>query len=206
MGIVSSPMNVFYIEFDEAMNYLGQEMISGAFIKIIEGNNQDTVADTIFALDDVENSMTESQASSGVISESQGNAIAIGMAGMAMAMLLAVVWNIVSISTSEKTPELAQLEALGWPRNSLTRLLFVEVLIVSLLGIVLAVPVGQFFTSLLDGFMKTYIPFYTPAFDLVMFMSVGFLTIFTAIIASIPAVRKLRRIDIDRVIRERLMT
>ena len=206
VGIVSSPLNVFYIDFSEAMDYLSKEMISGAFVRISEGSDSDVVAEEVFALDDVENSMTQSQASSGVLSESQGTAIAIGMAGMAMALLLAVVWNIVSISTSEKTPELAQLEALGWPRNSLTRLLFVEVLIVSIFGIVLAVPIGLFFTSLLDGFMKTYIPFYTPAFDLVMFLGVGLLTIFTAIIASIPAVRKLRRIDIDRVIRERLMT
>ncbi|MGY5870904.1 MAG: FtsX-like permease family protein [Candidatus Thorarchaeota archaeon] len=206
VGIVSSPLNVFYIEFTEASTYLPQEMISGLFVKTTIGNDPDVIADDVFALDDVENSMTEEQASSGVISESQGNAIAIGMAGMAMALLLAVVWNIVSISTSERTPELAQLEALGWPRNSLTRLLFVEVFIVSIFGIVLSVPFGQFFTSLLDGFMKTYIPFYSPSFDFVTFLSVGTLTIFTAVIASIPAVRKLRRIDIDRVIRERLMT
>jgi putative ABC transport system permease protein len=206
VGIVSSPLNVFYIEFTEAMNYLGKEMISGAFVRISEGSDPDAVAEEVFALDDVENSMTQSQASSGVLSESQGTAIAIGMAGMAMALLLAVVWNIVSISTSERTPELAQLEAIGWPRRSLTRLLFIEVFIVSLFGIVVSIPIGQLFTSLLDGFMRAYIPFYTPSFDLLMVVEIGLLTIFTAIIATLPAVRKLRRIDIDRVIRERLMT
>ena len=206
VGIVSSPLNVFYIEFTEACTYLAQEMISGLFIKITDDSNPDVVADEVFMLDDVENSMTESQASSGVLSESQGNAIVIGMAGMAMALLVAVVWNIVSISTSERTPELAQLEALGWPRNSLTRLLFVEVLIVSFFGIVISVPIGYLFTGLLDGFMKTYIPFYAPSFDLVVFLVIGLITIFTAILASLPAVRKLRRIDIDRVIRERFVT
>ncbi|MFW9925558.1 MAG: ABC transporter permease [Candidatus Thorarchaeota archaeon] len=206
VGIVSSPLNVFYIEFSEAVGYLGQEMISGLFVKIMQGVDPDVVAEEVFALDDIENAMTESQASSGVISESQGTAISIGMAGMAMALLLAVVWNIVAISTSERTPELAQLEAIGWSRNSLTRLLFVEVLIVSLFGILLAVPIGSWFTSLLDGFMKTYIPFYSPTFDIVMFADIGLLTIITAILASLPAVRRLRRIEIDRVIRERLMT
>jgi len=206
VGIVSSPLDVFYIEFAEAMDYLGQEMISGVFVKVTEGSNPDVVAETVFALDDVENSMTKSQASSGVLSESQGTAIAVGMAGIAMALLLAVVWNIVSISTSERTPELAQLEALGWPRNSLTRLLILEVLIVSFFGIIISIPIGYLFTGLLDNFMKTYIPFYTPSFDFVMFLSIGTLTIFTAILASIPAARKLRSIDINRVIRERLMT
>ncbi|MFW9810531.1 MAG: ABC transporter permease, partial [Candidatus Thorarchaeota archaeon] len=206
VGIVSSPLNVFYIEFSEAMEYLEQEMISGLFVKTVQGADPDVVAEEVFALDDIENAMTESQASSGVISESQGTAISIGMAGMAMALLLAVVWNIVAISTSERTPELAQLEAIGWSRNSLTRLLFVEVLIVSLFGILLAVPIGFWFTSLLDGFMKTYIPFYSPTFDIVMFAGIGFLTIITAILASLPAARRLRRIEIDRVIRERLMT
>ncbi|MFW9768296.1 MAG: ABC transporter permease [Candidatus Thorarchaeota archaeon] len=206
VGVVSSPLNVFYIDFQEGIRYLGQEMISGCFVKIIAGSESDFVADEIFSLDDVENAMTESQASSGVISESQGQMIAIGMAGMAMALLLAVVWNIVAISTSERTPELAQLEAIGWSRNSLTRLLFVEVLIVSLFGMILAVPIGQLFTGLLNGFMRTYIPFYAPSFDIAMFLSIGALTVFTAILASLPAARRLRTIEIDKVIRERLMT
>jgi putative ABC transport system permease protein len=206
VGIVSSPLNVFYLSLTKATEMLGHEMISGLFVKTTIDSDPDAVADSVFALDDVENAMTESQASSGTISEAQGTAITVGMAAMAMALLLAVVWNIVSISTSERTPELAQLEAIGWSRNSLSRLLFLEVLIVSILGIVLSVPVGVFFTSLLDGFMHTYIPFYSPSFDIVILLSVGILTIITAFLATLPAVRRLRKIDIDRVIRARLMT
>jgi putative ABC transport system permease protein len=159
-----------------------------------------------FSLDEVESSMTKSQASSGVLSEFQGTAIAIGMALMAMVLLLAVVWNIVSISTGERIPELAQLEALGWPRNELTRLLFLEVVIVSIFGILLSIPLGQIFTGFLNDFMRTYIPFYTPSIDLMMVLSIGLLTILTSVAASIPAARKLRRMDPNRVIRERLMT
>lgn len=206
VGIVSSPLNVFYLSLTKATEMLGQEMISGLFVKTAPGNDPDAIADAVFALDDVENSMTESQASSGTISEAQGTAITVGMAAMAMALLLAVVWNIVSISTSERIPEFAQLEAIGWSRNSLSRLLFLEVLIVSIFGIILSIPVGLMFTSLLDGFMKTYIPFYSPSFDFVILLSVGVITIITAFLATLPAVRNLRKIDADRVIRERLMT
>ncbi|MFW9789502.1 MAG: ABC transporter permease [Candidatus Thorarchaeota archaeon] len=206
VGTVSSPLNVFYISIDKATEMLGQEMISGLFVKITADADPDIVADEVFALDDVENSMTEEQASSGTISESQGTAITIGMALMAMALLLAVVWNIVSISTSERTPELAQLEAIGWSRNSLSKLLFLEVLIVSLFGTILSIPIGLFFTQLLNDFMKTYIPFYTPLVDVTVFLGVGVLTFFTAFLATLPAVRRLRRINIDRVIRDRLMT
>ncbi len=206
VGIVSSPLNVLYIEFAEAMDYLHQEMISGAFVRIIAGSDSDAVADEVFALADVENSMTKLQASSGTLSESQGTAISISMAAMAMILLLTIVWNIVSISTSERTPELAQLEALGWSRNMLTRLLLVEVLIVSFFGIILSIPLGQLFTGFLNEFMKTYIPFYEPSIDLAMVLVIGLLTVFTAIVAVIPAARRLRRIDINRVIRERLMT
>lgn len=205
VGIVSSPLNVFYMSLTKATELLGQEMISGLFVKITADSYPDVVADSIFVLDDVENSMTESQASSGTVSEAQGTAITIGMAAMAMLLLLAVVWNIVSISTSERTPELAQLEAIGWSRNSLSRLLFLEVIIVSFFGTVISVPLGFMFTGLLDSFMRTYIPFYALSFDIMMFLTVGVLTIFTAILATLPAVRRLRRIDIDVVIRERLM-
>jgi len=206
VGIVSSPLNVFYLSLTKATEMLGQEMISGLFVKTASGNDPDAIADAVFALDDVENSMTESQASSGTISEAQGTAITVGMAAMAMALLLAVVWNIVSISTSERIPEFAQLEAIGWSRNTLSRLLFLEVLIVSIFGIILSIPVGLLFTSLLDGFMKTYIPFYSPSFDFVILLTVGVITITTAFLATLPAVRNLRKIDVDRVIRERLMT
>jgi putative ABC transport system permease protein len=206
VGIVSSPLNVFYLSLIKAKEMLSQEMISGCFVKITSGSDPDVVADAVFALDDVENSMTESQASSGTLSQAQGTAVTIGMAAMAMALLLAVVWNIVSISTSERTPELAQLEAIGWSRYSLSKLLFLEVLIVSVFGIVISVPTGILFTGLLDSFMRTYIPFYTPIFDIMMFLSVSLLTIITAFLATLPSVRRLRRIDTDQVIRERLMT
>jgi putative ABC transport system permease protein len=206
VGIVSSPLNVFYMSHTRATEMLGQEMISGLFVKIAANADSDVVADEVFALDDVENSMTEEQASSGTVSEAQGNAIMIGMAAIAMALLLAVVWNIVSISTGERTPELAQLEAIGWSRNYLSRLLFLEVLIVSLFGIIISIPVGFLFTQLLTDFMRTYIPFYAPIFDVIIFVTVGLLTVFTAFLATLPAVRRLRRIDVDRVIKERLMT
>jgi hypothetical protein len=37
-------------------------------------------------------------------------------------------------------------------------------------------------------------------------LTVGVITITTAFLATLPAVRNLRKIDVDRVIRERLMT
>jgi putative ABC transport system permease protein len=206
VGIVSSPMNVMYLSLSEASILLGHEMISGLFVKVAASTSPEDVATAIFSLQDVESAMTRSEATSGVIGEAQGIAIAIGMSGIAMALLLAVVWNIVSISTEERIPELAQLEAIGWSRNSLSRLLLLEVMIVSLIGCFLSILTGWLFTQLFNGFMKTFIPFYAAAFDLVMFFGVSVLTILTAAIATIPAIRRLRRIDIDRVIRERLMT
>ncbi|MFW9893130.1 MAG: FtsX-like permease family protein, partial [Candidatus Thorarchaeota archaeon] len=44
VGIVSSPLNVFYIEFSEAMEYLEQELISGLFVKTVQGSDPDVVA------------------------------------------------------------------------------------------------------------------------------------------------------------------
>jgi putative ABC transport system permease protein len=206
VGLVSSPMNVMYLSLTEASELLGGEIISGLFVKIVASLSPEDAAAGIFALQDVEDAVTRSEATSGVIGEAQGTAIAVGMAGLAMVLLLAVVWNIVSISTEERTPELAQLEAIGWSRNSLSRLLLLEVMIVSLVGCILSILTGWLFTQLFNGFMKAFIPFYTPSFDFAMFLGVSVLTILTAALASIPAVRKLRRIDIDRVIRERLMT
>jgi putative ABC transport system permease protein len=206
IGIVSSPLNVFYVSFAKATDMLNIEMISGLFVKVTSDADPDVVADSVFALNNVESSMTKKQASRGTLSETQETAIVAGMGFVAMALLLAVVWNIVSISTGERTPELAQLEAIGWSRNSLSRLLFLEVLIVSLFGIAFSFPVGLLFTNLLNGFMRTYIPFYAPIIDTTVFLSVGSLTIATAFIATLPAVRRLRRIDVDRVIRERFMT
>jgi ABC-type lipoprotein release transport system permease subunit len=206
VGVVSSPMNVFYISLSEITEILGREMIGGLFVEIEDGSDSTSVADLIFGQDEVENSMTISEATSGVISEEQGIAVAIGMAGIAMALLLAVVWNIVSISVGEKIPELAQLEAIGWSRNTLTRLLFIELFLVTMFGLVLSVPFSLTISTFFDEFMKTFIPFYVSSFDIMAFGLVTVITIFTTILASLPAVRKLRRIVVDDVIRDRLMT
>ncbi|UCE11730.1 MAG: FtsX-like permease family protein [Candidatus Thorarchaeota archaeon] len=206
VGVVSSPMNVFYISLGEATDLLGTEMISGLFVKVVQGADPLSVADAIFSLDDVENSMTKTEASSGLISEAQGVAVAIGIAAVAMLLLLAVVWNIVSISVGERISELAQLEAIGWSRNTLTRLLFVEITIVTLIGVVLSIPFGQVISGLFDSFLKSYIPFYVASIDVISVVSVVVLTFVTAILATLPSARKLRRIDVDRVIRDRQMT
>lgn len=206
VGLVSSPMNVFYISLTKATDMLGVEMLSGLFVKTTQGADTDAVADAAFSLDDVENAMTMEEASSGVVSEAQGVAVSIGMAAIAMLLMLAVVWNIVSISVGERIPELAQLEAIGWSRNSLTRLLFLEISIVALLGIVLSVPVTQMISGLFDGFMRTYIPFYAASFDIAPLLGVAILTLLTAILASLPSARRLRRMNIDTVIRDRLLT
>ncbi|MGY5853580.1 MAG: FtsX-like permease family protein [Candidatus Thorarchaeota archaeon] len=206
VGVVSSPMNVFYISLDEMTELLGVEMVSGLFVEIDDDAVPEIVADSVFSLDDVENSMTISEATSGVVSDEQSAAVAVGMAGLAMALLLAVVWNIVSISVGEKIPELAQLEAIGWSRNVLTRLLFIELSIVTVLGILVSIPISQGISLLFEPFLKTFIPFYVPSFDISSFMIVVVITLVTSFIAAIPAVRKLRRIDVDTVIRDRQMT
>ncbi|UCH05657.1 MAG: ABC transporter permease [Candidatus Thorarchaeota archaeon] len=206
VGLVSSPMNVLYISLSEATDMLGGEMISGLFAKTTQEADAASVADAAFSLNDVENAMTIDEASSGVVSEAQGVAVAIGMAAIAMLLLLAVVWNIVSISVGERIPELAQLEAIGWSRNSLTRLLFLEISIVALLGIVLSIPVSLMISGLFDGFMRTYIPFYVASLDVVSLLSVAVITLVTTVLASLPAARRLRRMDVDRVIRDRMMT
>jgi putative ABC transport system permease protein len=206
VGVVNSPMNVFYISLNEITEILGIEMISGLFVETEQNVDAEIAADMIFSQDEVENVMTIADATSGVLSEEQGTAVAIGMVGVAMALLLAVVWNIVSISVGEKIPELAQLEAMGWSRNILTRLLFIELSIVTIFGIILSIPFSIAISFLFDGFMKTFIPFYVTAFEISPFLIVIVVTFLTSIIASLPAVRKLRRIVIDVVIRDCLLT
>jgi putative ABC transport system permease protein len=206
VGLVSSPMNVLYVSLSEAFGLLGSEMISGLFVKTSQGINPDVVAEEAFALEEVENAMTMEQASSGVLSEAQGLAVAIGMAAIAMLLLLAVVWNIVSISVGERIPELAQLEAIGWSRNTLTRLLFLEISIVTLFGVILSYPVGFAMSGMFNTFMKSYISFYVPSYNVLMLLGIAALTFLTSVIATLPSVRRLRRIDVDRVIRDRQMT
>jgi putative ABC transport system permease protein len=128
------------------------------------------------------------------------------MAAVAMLLLFAVVWNIVSISVGERIPELAQLEAIGWSRNTLTRLLFLEISIVTLVGVILSYPMGIMISGMFDTFMQSYIPFYVPSYDVMLLLGIAVLTFVTAVIATLPSVRRLRRIEVDRVIRDRQMT
>ncbi|MFW9849468.1 MAG: FtsX-like permease family protein [Candidatus Thorarchaeota archaeon] len=206
VGIISSPMNVIYVSLSEINEALGVEMISGMFVKIRDWADSGSVSQEVYSLDEVENVMTRSEATRGIISSDESTTIAVAMAGMAMILLLAVIWNIVSISVGEKLSEFAQLEAIGWSRNTLARLLFIELMIVSLLGILLSIPCSLAMSSIFDNFMKTFIPFYVLTFDIISFLIIAVITLVTTVFAALPSVRKLRRIVVDEVIRNRLMT
>jgi ABC-type antimicrobial peptide transport system permease subunit len=116
-----------------------------------------------------------------------------------------VIWNIVSISTGERIHELAHLEAIGWSRQSLTRLLLLETAIVTIIGVIFSFPFGLLMTLPFNDYMLAFIPFYYPSIDLTSYIWVGLMTFITTALAAIPSIRRLRSIDTQIIIRERLL-
>ena len=71
-----------------------------------------------------------------------------------MLLPIAVVWNIVSMSVGDRILEFAQFEALAWSRNTLSHLLFLEIIIVTFTGALASFPTSKILSLMFQGFME----------------------------------------------------
>jgi putative ABC transport system permease protein len=207
VGIVSSPLTAIYVPIAAAFEMLEEDVSSGIVLTVDDIASLESFEAALENRDEVESVQNQEDVWEGIGTKRDAwPAIIGGFAFIGMSVLLAVLWNIVSISTAERIPELAQLEAIGWSRNSLSKLLFIEVAIVTVIGVVLSVPFGILIMISIEDFMLSFLPTYMLVVDLVGFIWIGVLSILTAFLATLPSVRRLRRINTSEVVRDRLYT
>ncbi|MHA1577512.1 MAG: FtsX-like permease family protein, partial [Candidatus Thorarchaeota archaeon] len=115
---------------------------------------------------------------------------------MCVALVVLVVWTLVSISTMERIPEYAKLEAMGYDKGTLRKMLSGEIILVStistLISIIPAIYFGYLLLPLMDQTLSVLKFFIDPYALLVSCI----IPIVTAIISIVPTIRKMEKLEL----------
>jgi putative ABC transport system permease protein len=124
------------------------------------------------------------------------------MLGFAVALGFTIIFNTITINVLERERELATMRTFGTGITRLASMLTVENVLMGLLGVVLGMPVGyglaQYFATLYQN----------DIFDMPMvingstYATAGVAAIIVLLLAEVPAIRYVRRLDLPSVVRE----
>ena len=118
-------------------------------------------------------------------------------------MAFALIFNTISVNIAERAGELANMRANGLSAGQVNRLMTVENLILTLIGIPIGLVVGYWVAA---GFMASFSSDLFQ-FDLMMrtstYVLTGLAILAVALISQWPGLRAVRRLDIATVVRER---
>lgn len=118
-------------------------------------------------------------------------------------MTVLVVTNIVMISVMERYVEYGQMKAIGYNQRTIRRIVLSEVLILAIAGVGVGIPlywlVGEWFVAIMEEFFS----FYQNVITWEPMVAMAIVTIVVALLAALPAVRHLGKMEVATVISER---
>lgn len=123
------------------------------------------------------------------------------MIGILMTVL--VVTNIVMISVMERYVEYGQMKAIGYRQKTVRRIVLSEVLTLAIAGVAIGIPlywlVGEWFAVIMEEFFS----FYQNIIVWEPIIAMAIVTVIVALLAALPAVRHLGKMEVATVISER---
>jgi putative ABC transport system permease protein len=205
LGFVDEPMTpVAYVSLAHLDAVLGADATNGALVGLAPGVDRDTATHRLGNLPGVAAYFDNAEMERTMRSTFDLMDVLLGvMLAFAVIMAAALLFNAMSANVSERAVELGTLHAAGLARRTLGRLVAVENLLLTVAGTPLGLLVGYY---LARWFMAGYeTEGYTWALRLdaqtVLLAVVGVFV--AALLAQLPALRTLRRIDVAAIVRER---
>jgi putative ABC transport system permease protein len=203
VGITQDFLEGFYVPISATENISRSANVTALYVSTVDGMMAE--AESHFRSFAIVSSVTEkSEVSQGLkdLLYSFGAAMYIfSLLGILMTVL--VVTNVVMISVMERYVEYGQMKAIGYKQRTIRRIVLSETLILASLGVAVGVPlywlVGEWFAVIMEEFFSFYQNVITWQPLLVM----GIVTIIVAILAAVPAVRHLKKMEVATVISER---
>jgi putative ABC transport system permease protein len=204
-GFVDEPMTpVAYLSLARLDHVLGVSATNGALIRLDPGSDRDAVAHRLGALPGAAAYFDNAQSEKSMRSSFDLMDVLLGvMLAFAVVMAAALLFNAMSANLAERAVELGTLHAAGLARGTLARLVAVENLLLTVVGTPLGLLAGYY---LARWFMAGYeTEGYRWALRLdtqtVLLVIVG--VAIAAVLAQLPVLRSLRRIDVAGIVRER---
>jgi putative ABC transport system permease protein len=203
VGISQDFLEGFYVSTSATEDIAGSANVTALYVSTVDGRMAE--AESHFRGFTMVSSVTEkSEVSQGMkdLLYSFGAAMYIfSLLGILMTVL--VVTNVVMISVMERYVEYGQMKAIGYKQRTIRRIVLSETLILASLGAVVGVPlywlVGEWFAVIMEEFFS----FYQNVITWPPLVAMGVVTIFFALLATVPAVRHLKKMEVATVISER---
>lgn len=204
-GFVNEPLGTYaYASTNAAAGFAPGLLANEALVAYAPGVNDSQVLKALTNLPEVA-AVLDSNALLQMVQSFMGlfYAIVAVMLAFGGLMAFALMFNTMSVNISERQTELAYLSANGVSRAGLLRMVGYENVILTVLGIAPGLVVGYFVSKL---FMASYssdlfrfdlhMAAMTPVYSALLVLAVG-------VLAQLPALRLITRLDIGRVIRDR---
>jgi putative ABC transport system permease protein len=203
VGITQDFLEGFYVSSSATENIAGSSNVTALYVSTVDGRMAE--AESHFRSFGIVSSVTEkSEVSQGLkdLLYSFGAAMYIfSLLGILMTVL--VVTNVVMISVMERYVEYGQMKAIGYKQKTIRRIVLSETMILASLGVVVGIPlywlVGEWFAVIMEEFFS----FYQNVITWQPLLAMGIVTIIVALLATVPAVRHLKKMEVATVISER---
>ncbi len=207
---IEEPVAGFVDEQVSPVGYISAEQLSGRvsasglMIKLAPGVSETEVSQAVTALPGV-----AAYASTGALARMMRQAFSLydALVGLMLVfagvMAAALLYNAMSANVGERTGELGSLQAAGMGAGVLGRLIAAENMLLVIVGLPVGLIAG---TALADWFMLTYktqgYSWHLDMHTATPFIVTGAVLV-AALLAQIPALRSVYRIDVAKVVRER---
>jgi ABC-type antimicrobial peptide transport system permease subunit len=203
VGFAKSIFNVVFLDYSLAPKIGNESILTGAFADVESSADLEGVAAVVRNSDIVESVQTWSEANAGMKGiYALFDVILYFLVIMCIAMVFLVVWTMANISTMERIPEFAQLEAIGFKMKNLRSIMVGEILLIALIGTIISVPpsiwLGYVLLPLMTPILSV-MDFYVPLMSFVISFVIPLLG---AVVSTIPSIRILGRIDLPSTLKD----
>ncbi|MHA1962501.1 MAG: FtsX-like permease family protein [Candidatus Thorarchaeota archaeon] len=203
VGIAESLFRSVFLDYGLAPTRQNESLLTGAFLRLSETADFADVAERIEGSDLIESAQTHSEAVQGVKAMfAFYDVMLYFILAMCLAVTILVVWTIVSISTMERIPQFAQLEAIGFDRPRIRKMMIGEVLLLSLVASTISIIPSVWLGYVLLPLMYQTLSIMEFFVDPLILVVSWALPVLVAVVSLLPAFRTLNRIDLPAVLSE----
>lgn len=202
-GIALEFMEGLFVPLSAARALEGQDLATAAYLEVQKGKS-DTVREYLLGLGFVSSVTKKSEVSEGIKEFLAAFAAVIyffTVLGFLMAVL--VISNIVMIGVLERYSEFGQMKAIGYGQRSVAKIVYSEVAVLTLFGIAVGIPMGVATTYAFLPLMEDFFPLYQVFVNWPPMLVTVIMMFVVAMLATMPMVRYVGKMDLPKVISER---
>lgn len=202
-GISLEFMEGMFVSLHATRAIAGQDVATSAYLDI-KDERSDAVRDDILGFDFVSSVTKKSEVSEGIKEFMAAfSAVIYFFTVLGFLMAVLVISNIVMIGVLERYSEFGQMKAIGYGQRSIAKIVYSEVAVLTIFGIVIGIPMGVLTTYAFLPLMEDFFPLYQVFVNWPPMLITVILMFFVAMLATTPMIRYIGKMNLPTVISER---